>query len=268
MRFVVIAAPRSGSTFIERFLHAQDDIFCNGEVFHRKKAYLSWPERDLTETVQAELETLRAKPKQLIERVYSMSYGRAHVGFKLLLYHAPEALDALVADPNVKKVLLFRQNAMASYASDRVANETQTWQIEAGKKLPSIPKVRFDEKDFQRFWRRRSNAYRRVAKKLTDSGQPFHMIHYEEISEPVFLASLLCFIGANAGTARYNAPLQKIGSTDVVSRFANPDEVLHFLSSNDLLHWTHEATTVLPKWLRAPTEGSAQRTGTLRAPAA
>ena len=35
----------------------------------------------------------------------------------------------------------------------------------------------------------------------------------------------------------------KQNSTDVCSRFSNPEDVMDFLRENDLLHWMHEGET-------------------------
>jgi len=55
MRFVVIAARRTGSTHLVTTLSGHPEIFCNGNVFKRSKIQAFWPEEQWNGAIKREL---------------------------------------------------------------------------------------------------------------------------------------------------------------------------------------------------------------------
>lgn len=248
MRFVIVAAPRTGSSHLVTQLSAHPDIFCNGNSLHPKQMWLSWPKEDLTPSVKSELAELRKRDSTaFLERLYSAGYGRSHVGFKIFDRQNNAALRKLLKKRNVRKIVLYRKNVLANFASALAARTNKEWSVKEGCLVAQAPQVRFGEQEFIRFHNRYVNFYSDVFNRLSRYHEPFHFIEYLDINEPLLFAGLVNFIGADPAKLDKPAPLRaphaKQNSPDILSRFENPDEVATFLERRGLQHWSHEGET-------------------------
>lgn len=101
------------------------------------------------------------------------------IGFKLFPEHIkrdPEAMAALLADPAVKKIVLRRGNAVATYVSQRRALLTgQFLQV----KHPGNVFVHIDPDELQRHLSNYKGCYAAYARLL--AGQAFHEVLYEDL---------------------------------------------------------------------------------------
>jgi len=246
MRFVVIGSPRTGSSYLTQKLRRQADILCHGEVFHQRHVWVYWPKRDLTDAVRDELAELRRRePEALLERVFATDYGHACVGFKIFEGQCDPVLERLIGDASVRKVVLFRRNVLANYASAQAAGRSGSWSTTTTPADGSPPKVKFRTGRFVRFHNEYVGFYRRIIEDLNGKREPFYLVNYEDIDDPYLFACLVNFIGGDpraAGKSLRNQ-LQKQNASDILSRFSNPDEVVAFLTEHRLLHWAREPAT-------------------------
>jgi len=250
MRFVIIGSPRTGSSHLVNMLGAHPEVLCNGNIFHPKHVWVFWPDADLSRAVKAELREQReADPERLTERVFSTNYGRPHVGFKIFEGQNDRILSKLIEDDSVRKVVLYRKNVLASYASKLIARKTGEFDATDDKKPQEAPKVKFIAEKFMLFHNGYNKFYREVITHLVNARQNFHFINYEEINDPYLFGSLLNFIGANPLLGISKEDQYKIhmkqNSSNICSRFANHEEVEQFLRQQGLLHWAQEGETSL-----------------------
>jgi len=250
MRFVVIAARRTGSTHLANMLRRHPDILCHGEVFHRRRMWLHWPKADLDGDTMAQLlELRRAAPASFLERVYTRSYGRDHVGFKIFSGQDDAALTKLVSDSAVRKIVLYRTNVLANFSSDLAARAAGQWSIRKGGERPQAVKVQFVEQEFRAFHDEYVSFYRRAIEALNASRQVFHVIRYDELNQQGFIAGLVSFIGADpsrlASDSGERSGHVKANPSDILSRFTNPETAREFLGDLGLLHWAHEGEASL-----------------------
>src|SRR4249920_3478519 len=85
--FAIIAAARTGSSRLMAQLSAQSDIWCHGEILQKDRCWVSGPPhwKKTFPRVEQELLSLRDRDLALFyERIYALSHGREHVGFKAL----------------------------------------------------------------------------------------------------------------------------------------------------------------------------------------
>ena len=144
MRFVIIASKRTGSSHLVNMVGAHPEILCNGNSFHPKNVWVFWPEADLTRDVKAELQNLRqTNPLGLLERIFSTSYGRPHVGFKIFKDQCDEVLQKVIEDGAVKKIILYRKNVLANFSSMLAAIKTGKFGVREGREVQEAPKVKF-----------------------------------------------------------------------------------------------------------------------------
>lgn len=242
MHFVIIASPRTGSTRLSGLMHAQDNIVCQGEIFHPETIFLRWPKRDRSAESMAHLMDLRRRdPTNFLHHVLAQNYGAAHVGFKLFPGHNDDVLWNVVDNEMMRKIVLLRSNFLASYSSVALKRQRDT-----GKASQETPKkVKFDRDKFLAYCHKKSQFYRAVFDRLNQSRQAFHVVHYEHINDPWFFARLIAFIGGDPTTIRMEAGRNKPNPSHIVSRFSNASAVQEFLSSRGLDHWQFESVISL-----------------------
>ena len=113
-RFLVVAAPRSGSTSFRRALNQNPEIFCHGEIIAENKiiGFFKAPEN---------IEALRKKdPLEFYRR--TMLPGFSCTGFKVLNYQVflqknAGLISHLVRDKSLKIIHLWRNDLGARYIS-------------------------------------------------------------------------------------------------------------------------------------------------------
>ena len=131
MRFVIIASARTGSSHLVNVLGGHPEVFCHGNVFAQHMMATFWPKgarptASEVGAIKSDLREIREKdPDAFLERVFSMDFGRAHVGFKIFRGQNDAILEKLIADSSVRKIVLFRRNVLANYSSAMLAKESQ-----------------------------------------------------------------------------------------------------------------------------------------------
>ena len=258
MRFVIIASRRTGSSHLVNTLSGHPEIFCHGNIFGSHMMPVFWPRgqrkpREI-ESIKTELRELRdADPEGFLDRVYTLGHGKPHVGFKIFRGQNNRILETLIRDSSVRKLVLYRGNVLASYSSDLAAKSTGSWGAQEGHEKPRAPKVKFSEDEFVAYYNENARWYSRIIGDLLSHREAFHLIRYEEINDPLFLRTIVNFIGAdpNRPIEESEQPKRQIkqNSFDIVSRFSDEDGVRQFLSRHSLLSWAHEGeASVTARW--------------------
>ncbi len=242
-RFVMIASPRTGSTYLGRLLNNHPEIRFHGESFKPGKVPLlvrEMPKQELGE-LKAELLEVRARdPLDYLERLYSLTDGRPIVGFKLAPSHDPEVLERLLADSSVLKIVHMRMNSLARWASRRSARQAGSFSQSAEK-----PKVLFDAKLFLEDHNKYVAIYDAAVRRLSRTRQPFLVTRYDEINNAAMIASLYKFLGTTLPPPD-EVPTETgaRAPSHILARFSNPDEVEAFVRRNNLMHWIYEGDTL------------------------
>ncbi|HEX3429316.1 MAG TPA: hypothetical protein VHT03_00390 [Rhizomicrobium sp.] len=239
MRFVIIAAPRTGSTHLTSLLNEQKDIACHGEIFHPKKVFVRWPREQKSQDIMEKLMQLRERSAQeFLDYICANSGAYRHVGFKIFSGHNDRFLETLISDDSIRKIVLWRSNLLASYSSSLIARGT------FGRK-PSKPpeprQVRFDAARFVAYGERHCAFYRSMFERLNAANQVFFTVHYEQINDPWLFASLVSFIGGNPENLVARSRREKLNTSAILSRFTNPADVTEFLRIHDLNGWEYES---------------------------
>lgn len=244
MRFVILAAHRTGSTHLSSLLQHYDNILCNGEIFHKDGVFLRWPAGKLSPDLREEMARTRAaSPIEFMHRVLGEGFGSEHVGFKLLFGQNKAAFDSVMGDRSIKKIVLLRQNFLASYASFIAASTTGTWHDRSsGKEKSSAKKtpLLFQRDDFIQFSRTRGRVYGRTLRELNKSGQNYCLINYEELNDMFLVGRVITFVTEKPFVSMPKSSTSKLSSSNIVSRYSNQDEVYAFLEEHGLMHWSHE----------------------------
>ena len=244
MRFVVIASPRTGSSHLVDLLNNQDDILCNGEIFHKDRVFVKWPKEQLDASARVSLKQLRSSdPSAFLSEIYAKNFGKNHVGFKIFEKHNPSMLETVVDDSSILKIILFRRNVLATYSSALIANETGKWDFKKLKRAITPNKVLFEPKKFIRFHARYTKFYRTTLAGIVLSNQTFRFINYDEVNDETLFSGLVAAIRGCNSEIRFKSSHLKQNSSNIILRFSNPDDVERFLTQNGLMHWAYEGNT-------------------------
>ncbi len=246
MRFVIVASPRTGSSHLADLLNHQADILCNGEVFHPRRAFVSWPNVD--KKLRKSLTAQRDRdPVAFLKCIFDENFGKSHVGFKIFSNHNDEVINIVINDKNTLKIILYRSNVLAIYSSAYLARQSGKWDIRKEGKKEEIDKALFERGKFIKFYNKYVGFYRSVLGEISSKSQPFQIVRYEEINDPSVFAALVSSIGADAANVRIESAHTKQNPANILSRFSNPEEVGAFLSEFHLEHWTHEGMLSLDR---------------------
>jgi hypothetical protein len=253
-------------------LGGHPEIFCHGNVFAGHMMAVFWPKANRpsaseTAMTKSDLRQLRdADPDAFLDRVFSMNFDRAHVGFKIFRGQNDEILHKLVLDPSVRKVVLFRRNVLANYSSAMIAKASDTWDVVKDETAEEVKRVQFEEGDFIKFHNNFIRYYKSVISDLNASKQQYHFINYEDINDAAMLNSLINFLGADTGSKINMKEIRKQqvkqNTSDILQRFSNPEDVVAFLTKYDRLHWKYEGETAIAPLRRDADAGTEADTTT------
>lgn len=105
-------------------------------------------------------------------------------------------------------------------------------------KVPRL-KIEFLKDEFDQLRNGYLANYHLARRLLTETKQMFFSLHYSEINNVDVLSEMLHFIGANQRVEKL-ATLPIRGSSDILSRFSNPEVAERYLREHGLMHWAHE----------------------------
>ncbi|HEX4861312.1 MAG TPA: hypothetical protein VFV07_08750, partial [Rhizomicrobium sp.] len=220
------------------------EIHCCGEIFMPESVNIRWPlargGRRAVRELEHELKAQRGHdPRGFLERLFTLDFEKPVVGFKIFPGHHPAMLDDILADRGVLKIVHYRTNILARYASNLAARETGDF-----GKHGSKPPVAFDAAQFTRYHDEQAGFYDGLLRRLAASGQSYHLSRYDEINNEAAMLAVFKFLGAEPSMPPLPEHPAIRGGTDVLARFSNPKEVRAFLRERDLLHWAREGDTL------------------------
>jgi hypothetical protein len=172
-----------------------------------------------------------------VHRLLAMDAGRPHVGFKIFLRH--NNIGDVLGDTTLKKLVLFRANVLAHYASGLEAEASGAWTAKQMQQL-SRPLVHFEGKKFITHHNRYLNAYLEAFESLQATNQAYWVIRHDELNATPCISRMLSFLGASPSVAQART-YDVRAPTDVVSRFSNPEDVMDFLRSTNTTAWMYES---------------------------
>src|SRR5262249_31757382 len=179
-RFAVIAARRTGSNWLCARLRAQPDVWCHGEVFHPDRVWIRSPDESdpFGNTYEADLRTVRTTDRDgFLNRIFDLSFGRTNVGFKVFPEHGDGEALRIADDASVSKVVLYRSNFLAVYASLLAALQTGAYSAAEMLRVQR-PMVTFSGEQFEQWLSAYEEFYACILEQLRITGQVFHLIRY------------------------------------------------------------------------------------------
>lgn len=199
IKFVIISTPRSGSNLLCGMLGAHPQIICFHELFHHEAVYFGPRNRDKYNF--GTVEERDRQPYKFLSKIYNQEHGSDAVGFKIFPGHNQKILNFVLNAPEIKKIVLKRENLLFSYTSALIARQTKKWQnaivtdTKTGREDESKEsvKVHVDAKEFFAYIKKNQDYFDYVEKRLIR--QKSICINYQElISEDKVIMDLVEFI--------------------------------------------------------------------------
>lgn len=202
IKYVIISTQRSGSNLLCGMLGSHPQIISFHELFHPASVYYGLVHRGKF-NFGTVLERDR-QPYKFLAKIYNKDNGAKAVGFKIFPGHNQKILDFLLKNPDIKKIILKRENLLFSYTSKLTAQQTKNWQqhvnldtksADSGAKKKA-EKVHVDIKGLMTYIKENHDFFDYVEKQLT--GQKSICVTYREmITDDKIIPDLIEFIGVN-----------------------------------------------------------------------
>lgn len=244
-KFIIIGAPRTGSTLLVRTLDSIDGICCHGELLaDRVRGFqdgfdpgqASKAERDAR---LARLSEERdADPTGFILR--ALDCGSVAGGFKAL-YSAlldprwQDVGDALVELPVLKVIHLVRHNSLRRFVSDQVMQSGGANHSGAGGRGDIRLKVDIDIDAFQRVTAELEAQGARLLERFAD--KPILPVSYEQLAANTSdtVLSVCRFLGIGDLPNEIAPALSKVGAADLRDSVSNYQALLDHPATRDLV---------------------------------
>jgi LPS sulfotransferase NodH len=238
-RFVVVAAPRTGSNWVCSMLNSHPEILCHHEIFNPEGIHYALDHRagDMDIGTPEERD---AAPLDFIGRLWRRDFGKRLVGFKINRGQNEAAFRHLLADKGVSKLVLVRRNRVKTFVSEMVAEKTGRWES-YGRADGDKPagRLEVDVEALRRHVALNRDYYARVRGALRSSGQQYLEVTYENLKGEAEWRNILRFLGV-APNARALTPATRKQNPrdlrDLISNYAQLEAALGGSELEDELH--------------------------------
>jgi len=218
--FVVYAAMRTGSNFLEASLNRLPGVRCFGEAFN--PVFIGHSGRE--EWLGMTMADRAADPFALIGR---MQAEVALPGFRFFEDHDPRVLERTLDDPRCAKIVLSR-NPIDSYVSRKIAQATGQWKL-TDIAFRRKARAEFDAAEFEAHMAGLQQFYARILRRLQVTGQTAFWIDYDDVGETEVLNGLAAWLGVDGrldGPDPTLKPQNPEGLDEKVANFEQMEQAL------------------------------------------
>ena len=231
VRFVVFAAPRTGSNWLCTLLQSHPQILCHHELFNPDRIIYSIALRDGQLDLGA-VSDRDANAEGFIERVWTHRFDHPIVGFKLNRDQTPQAFDVVFQHPTIRVILLRRRNRLRTFLSERIALRTGGWESYAWSDVPrKRVTIAVDPEELRQHAERNAKYFDWLRANL----RQHDVIEswYESLADPKEHQRLLRFLGAEPASARLEAATSKMNPTRIEDLVTNHDALCSALRDTE-----------------------------------
>lgn len=242
-RFVILAAPRTGSNLLCSLLNSHPEILCHHEVFNPRGIFYALDRRDGSMALATRAERDR-QPFEFLDKLWRASEDACHVGFKMTSGQHAAIMRQMLSDNSVQKIVLHRANRVRTYVSHLIAEQTDQWEVyDEADLIRDMPRLRIDVKDLMAHAESNASFYSNLEAKLRSSGQSWLEVHYQELLSRRTHARLLSFLGAAPATLAARSVQQS--RSDLRSLIDNFEELAAAFEETDYHSELHELQEIV-----------------------
>lgn len=197
LRFVVLAAPRTGSNWLCTLLDSHPEVLCHHEIFNPEGLHYALGLRDGGFDLGTVAERDRA-PEAVLERVWRESRGHRAVGFKLNRGQDERVFRRVLSDTGVRAILLRRRNRIRTFVSEQIAERTGQWESygKGGSETGAGPRrLVVEAAALRAAVARNERYYEALEKELRAGGMPHLSLVYERLADEEERRRVLRFLG-------------------------------------------------------------------------
>lgn len=187
--FIILAAMRTGSNYLEANLNRFADIKVHGELFnpgfvgkHNQDAFCGITIKEREQNPTALLEAIKAESEETLP------------GFRFFRDHDPRIFTHCMNDVHCAKIILTR-NPLDSFVSLKIARETDQWRL-TNVKNKKQAKIDFNADEFEEYLGESQAFQQGILNDLQKSSQTGFYIHYEDIGSLDVLNGLAKYLGS------------------------------------------------------------------------
>ncbi|MEM9458544.1 MAG: hypothetical protein AAGF11_30480 [Myxococcota bacterium] len=233
-RFVILAAPRTGSNMLCTIVGAHPDIVCHHELFNPRGIFTALEYRDC-ELGWGTMAQRDRDPADFLQKVFATPLGHEIVGLKTTLYQNRRALDVLIADPTVHKIVLRRRNRVRTFVSTRIAEQLDEWEVYDRSALArERPRVVVEVDELFRYVEQMDAYYADVCGQIHAHGQTPLETTYERLCRAEEQARIFAFLGARAVSLPITPRSVRQNDRSLHDLVANLGELTHALAGHAL----------------------------------
>ena len=234
-RFVILAAPRTGSNLLCTLLNSHPEVLCHHEIFNPNGIFYALEYRDGSLDLGG-MEMRDREPFAFLHRVWAQPLGASSVGFKMTRGQNAAIMQSLIDDSGVLKILLYRRNRLKTFISEQLARQTDRWEVYARDELATdTPRLHVDVKSFKAHCDLNKTFYQDIEHALRSGRQPWIETAYEDIFTAPEHVRLLEFLGAGATRARLTQSSIKQSDTNLRTHIENYRELELALEGSEYL---------------------------------
>jgi hypothetical protein len=223
IRFVIIAARRTGSNLLCTLLGSHRDVLCHHELFNPDGIFYALALRQSGFSLGT-LAERTADPLAFLGRAWDKNLGKRCVGFKMTRGQDPKVLDALLADATIRVIVLRRANRIKTFVSELRAEASKRWEVYDPADVDrSRPRVHVDLRAFESYVAQNEAFYSTLDAALVRSGSPVLHVTYERLFRDDEQRRMLAFLGLPAGGVALCASSVKQNSCDLRDLIENYD---------------------------------------------
>jgi LPS sulfotransferase NodH len=229
VRFVIVAARRTGSNLLCTLLGSHADVLCHHELFNPDAIFYALPLRDSGFSLGTMAERA-ADPLAFLARAWDANHGKRCVGFKMTRGQDSRVLDALFADANIRVIVLRRANRIKTFVSELRAEAAKRWEVYDAMELdPARPRVRVEQGALGAYVAENEAFYSDIDAALVRCGNPVLRVTYERLFDADEQRRILEFLDLPADDAVLTASSVKQNSCDLRDLVDNYDVLAHEL---------------------------------------
>lgn len=243
-KFVLIGAPRTGSTLLVQLLNSSPAVKCHYELFNPRELRLDGVDRS------AEMGERNVNPMGFLEKVMSESNAKAF-GFKIFDGHNEDLMQELIRRDDWKKLVLNRRNFLSIYSSRLISQKKAVWSqtlgvgerasvAETSAKPTWNETVEFREEEFWDLYRSHISFYRRAVDALNAAGQHFEYLEYGDLLNEGLVRRLFSYLEVPQ-PEKLTTNMLRNNTSHIISRFENREVVQEFLRRINRSDWVRES---------------------------